>query len=93
MKEIRVFEVGFKVNPTDTHYVHKYYVAAGNADEAAEKARAFLQTIPKESFRDKIVETVTDGGKNAVIAASRILSESPQYPYLAKLLDVGRLII
>ena len=39
MKEMRLFEVGFKEKPTSTGYYNKVNVGASNAEEAVEKAR------------------------------------------------------
>ena len=39
MKEMRLFEIGFKETPDTTTYCDKFYVAAEDADAALEKAR------------------------------------------------------
>ena len=42
MKEMRLFEIGFKEKPYHTSYSEKFYVAAGDAEEALEKAKAWI---------------------------------------------------
>ncbi len=42
MKEMRLFEIGFKDRPRDTSYSEKFHVAANTAEEAIEKGRAWL---------------------------------------------------
>ncbi len=42
MKEMRLFEIGFKDNPRDTSYSEKFHVAAETAEQAIEKGRQWL---------------------------------------------------
>ena len=42
MKEMRMFEIGFKDYPHSTSYTQKFHVAADTAEQAIEKGRKWL---------------------------------------------------
>jgi len=90
MKEMRLFEVGFKDKPTfnrDSSYEYIINVGADNVHEAEEKARLRMEEETNAWGKDAISDgEITREDFN--IEFDRIKNL-----YLAKVLDVGTLIV
>ena len=101
MKEMRLFEIGLKDAPHSTGYTYKYYVAADDAHEAEDKARGYII--------EDYVAWWEEEGRDMEIADMKSAEEDPTVPaldkvlqprldelrelHLAKLLDIGTLIV
>ena len=101
MKEMRLFEVGLKGKPHSISYEYKYYVAADDAHEAEDKVRGYI-------LEDHIAWWEEEG-MDMEIADMELANEDPTIPvldtvlqsrlnelrelHLAKLLDIGTLIV
>jgi hypothetical protein len=101
MKEMRLFEIGLKEDPRRSGYEEKFNVAAEDAHEAEEKARAWLleSHIAWWEEEGRIMEEVDMEAENikpTVEALSFALEEQLDVirgMHLAKLYDIGTLIV
>ncbi len=115
MKEIRLFEVGFKERPDSTGYHEKFYVGAVGALSAAELALKHLVQKADAWWADdgtefmifeyyaedkKADEDMTDEEilatkkyQNKAARAQKEEQERIQNLYLARIHDVGELVI
>ena len=101
MKEMRLFEIGLKEDPRRSGYEEKFNVAAENAHEAEEKARAWLLESHIEWWEEegRIIEEGDMEARNiepTVEALSFELDKALtliREMHLAKLYDVGTLIV
>lgn len=101
MKEMRLFEIGLKEDPRRTGYEEKLNVAAEDAHEAEEKARAWLLESHIEWWEEegRMMEEVdmeAQGIEPTVEALSfaldKVLTRIREM-HLAKLYDIGTLIV
>ena len=101
MKEMRLFEVGFKDGPSTTSYEYKFNVAADDSGEAEEMARAWIMENHIEWWEetgreDEIEYRKREKRDTSVPAMSFVLDEELDRLRglrLAKLYDVGTLIV
>ena len=101
MKEMRLFEIGLKENPRRSGYEEKFNVAAENAHEAEDKARAWLLESHIEWWEEegRVMEEAdmeARDTKPTVEALSFELDKALtriREMHLAKLYDVGTLIV
>lgn len=114
MKEMRLFEVGFKEEPTSISYYNKVNVGASDAGTAIDKARSH---VSEETVRwwesggreDNIFCAYADDAKRSSMSDAEVLAsekyqkiaqkefsaemERVKNLYLAKVLDIGMLIV
>lgn len=101
MKEMRLFEIGFKEKAQHTGYEEKVNVAAENAREAEEKARAWVLEKHTEWWvedgYDEEVEYRKENGEDTSLPAMDKAREDAldrvRNFLLAKLYDIGTLIV
>ena len=101
MKEMRLFEIGFKEDPNRTGYEEKVKVAAENAHDAEDKARGWIlekhiEWWEETGREDEIDYRTGEGEDTSVPAMSNFLEErldGIREMHLAKLYDVGTLIV
>ena len=64
MKDMRLFEIGFKMRPHSAGYVEKFYVVANGGEDAVGKARKWLEQDHcrwwKEEGRDNTLWEMAD---------------------------------
>ena len=101
MKEMRLFEVGLKDAPRSVGYSYKYYVAADDAHEAEDNVRGYILE-DHISWWEEEGRMMEEGDMEArgieptVSALDAILRsrlDELREMHLAKLLDVGTLVV
>ena len=116
MKEMRLFEVGFKEKPESLSYTEKFYVAASDAGDAIAKARLNVVEAINHWWKDnegreemiysayaddkEAPEDISDAeclaSEKYQEAAQKIFDDEMERVknlYLAKVLDIGTLIV
>ena len=88
MKEMRLFEIGFKDRPANTGYSHKLYVGADTAEDAIIKAREWVISDIDEWWF--IEEELTPGEEEK--AKQKELERLNNLP-LARVQDLGVLFV